>query len=106
METTIILRGKEAYKCLFEGKRYLFKRGEPVAMHPTLAAVIGHRLGDDGKLLFEIVHGETPKTVEVVPDRSPEAIAMDQIIRKKQKAKKTPGTTKRFGRQKKKPIED
>lgn len=100
METKVILRGREAYHCHLEGKKYDFKKGVPVVMHPSYAAIFGQRRDDYGKLLFEIIHGELPKIVPQVRDTSEAAIDIAVKHRKHMKTRKTPGQSRKFGRKK------
>lgn len=100
MEIKVILRGRDVYKCLLEGKKHIFKKDEPVVMHPSHAAIFGQKRDDNGKFLFEVVHGEPPKIVSSIADRSEEAVDIAVKHRKHMKTRKTPGQSKKFGRKK------
>lgn len=100
MEIKVILRGREVYKCLLEGKKYTFKKDEPVVMHPSYAAIFGQKRDDNGKFLFEIIHGEPPKIVPQVRDTSEEAVDIAVKHKKHMKTRKTHGQSKLFGRKK------
>lgn len=98
METKVILRGRDVYKCFLEGEKHTFKKGKTVVMHPSYAAILGQKRNDNGKFLFEIIHGEPPKIVSQVRDTSEEAIDMAVKHRKHMKTRKTPGQSKKFVR--------
>lgn len=97
IETKVILRGRAVYKCFLEGKKYSFRKDEPVVTHPTYAAIFGQKRGDNGELLFEVIHGEPPKIISVTTDKSKEAA--DIAVKNKQhmKNRTTLGASRRFG---------
>lgn len=100
MEIKVILRGRDVYKCLLENKKYVFKKGKPVVMHPSYAAIFGQKRDDNKKFLFEIIHGESPKIVSPISDKGEEAVDIAVKHRKHMKTRKTPGQSKKFVRKK------
>lgn len=100
MEIRVVLKGRAVYKCLLEGKKYAFKKDEPVVMHPSYAAIFGQKRDDNGKLLFEIIHGRPPKIISPISDKSEEAIDMAVRHKRHMKTRTTPGASRRFGRKK------
>ncbi len=53
METMVVLKTREVYKGLFEGKKYIFKKGKPVVVPPPYIAILKQKRDDNGKSLFE-----------------------------------------------------
>lgn len=104
METKIILRGRDVYKCLLEGKICVFKKGEPVVVHPALASVLKNRKDGSGKFLFETVHGQPIQEIKVKQDKSPEAIKKVHTQEAK-KNKKTLGKSQVYGRRTKPKVD-
>lgn len=100
MEIKAILRGRKIYKRLLDGKKYVFEKDVPVVMHPSLAAIFGQKRDDNGKFLFEIVHGEPPKIVAAISDKREEAVDIAVKHKHHMKTRTTPGASRRFGRKK------
>lgn len=97
IETKIILRGKAVYKGFLEGKKYSFKKGVPVIMHPTYAAIFGQKRDENKKFLFEIIHGESPQLVSGRTEKSKEAIEIAVKHKQYMKTRTTLGASRRFG---------
>lgn len=100
METKVILRGRKVYICFLEGKKYTFKKNEPVVMHPSYAAIFGQKRDGDRKFIFEIIHGAPPKVVSNVSDKSEEAIDIAAKHRQHMKTRTVLGQSRKFGRKK------